>query len=90
MSEGDTVVIFPAVSHSYDAISEDAAGLCVIFLPDTILEFVDTFRRMRPTSPLFPAASHDEGLLDAVRRLSEVAKVPDSPLVKGYLHTAYA
>lgn len=86
LSPGDTVIMFPAISHSYDVVPKDAAGLCVIFLPETILEFVETFRRMRPVRPLLPASEHDAGLLDAANRLSEVAKVPDSPLVKGYLH----
>ena len=86
LAAGDTIVMFPAISHSYDAVPEGTSGMCVIFLPETILEFVETFRRMRPVSPLLPAAAHDAGLLDAANRLNEVAKVPDSPLVKGYLH----
>lgn len=86
LTAGDTAIMFPAMSHSYDVVPKDAVGMCVIFLPETILEFVETFRCMRPVSPLLPASAHDAGLLDAANRLNDVAKIPDSPLVKGYLH----
>ena len=51
---GDIAVTVPAIPHSYDAVSEDATGLALIFLPDTITEFYHTFRTMLPLHPLPP------------------------------------
>ena len=45
---GDIAIVFPNIPHSYDQVSEDASGLTLIFLPDTIVEFYHTFRTMRP------------------------------------------
>lgn len=87
---GDTVAIFPSVAHSYEFISPEAKGLCTIFLPDAIAEFADTFRVMRPVSPLLPADEHDAPLNEAIERLQVISRKENSPLITSYLHVFLA
>ena len=50
---GDIAVIFPAIPHSYDFVSQDAAGVTLIFSPDIIV-------RISPanSSKINPASIH--------------------------------
>lgn len=84
---GDIAVIFPSVPHSYDFVSEDAGGLSLIFLPDTITEFTQTFRTMQPEHPLLPnqdKAPELNGLIRTIQKIS--TNEADQPLKLGYLH----
>ena len=84
---GDIAIAFPSVPHSYDYVSKDAAGLTLIFLPDTILEFYNTFRTMQPAHPLlsvYEKAPELDKIISAFQQL--VTENPDSPLRLGYLH----
>jgi len=84
---GDIAVTFPAIPHCYDAVSEDATGLALIFLPDTITEFYHTFRTMQPVHPLLPkeqTAPELEPIILAMQKLT--AKDQSTPLKLGYLH----
>lgn len=59
---GDSLAIFPTVPHSYDYVSPDAEGLCIMFLPQAIREHTDTFARFRPAAPFLPAEVFDADL----------------------------
>lgn len=84
---GDIAIAFPVVPHSFDAVSEDAQGLSLIFSPDTIIEFYHTFRTMRPVHPLLPAAEQTAELAPIIEGFRKIAlKDPNTPLKLGYLH----
>ena len=84
---GDIAVTFPVVTHSYDAVSEDADGLTLIFQPDTIVEFYHTFRTMKPVHPLLLASDKAPALDAIISGLKPIAiRDPNSPLKLGYLH----
>lgn len=90
MQPGDTMFIFPSVSHSYEVVSEDAKGLCAIFLPDTIAEFSDAFFTRHPVTPFLPAAEHSPRLTQAIQRLVDVSTAQETALYKAYLHVFLA
>ncbi len=84
---GDIAVAFPSESHSYDYVSEDASGLSLIFLPDTIMEFYHTFRTMQPVQPLLLHQDQAAELTSIIRPLQKItAKDQSTPLKLGYLH----
>ena len=82
---GDVCAVFSSVAHSYDEVSPDAEGLCLIFQPDTIAEFAPVFHSMRPVSPQLSAVKVP-GLMDVIVKLQELSAAPDSPFIKSYLH----
>lgn len=86
LQAGDTAIVFPSIPHSYDILSDDARGLCAIFLPDTIAEHAPTFACMHPVSPLLPASAHSAVMMDAAARLAEAASEEKSPMLLAYLH----
>ena len=86
LAPGDIAVVFPAVPHSYDYVSEDVQGLTVIFLPDTISEFSRTFRTMMPTSPILLKKDKASELNVVIRNLMKLSTQENSPLELGYLH----
>ena len=69
---GDIAVAFPSESHSYDYVSEDASGLSLIFLPDTIMEFYHTFRTMQPVQPLLLHQDQAAELTSIIRPLQKI------------------
>lgn len=84
---GDIAVVFPVLPHSYDDVSEDAAGLTLIFLPDTIVEFSQTFRSMTPACPLLSASDKSKELEAIIHGFQKVShQDQNSPLKLGYLH----
>lgn len=87
---GDTVMVFPSVSHSYEEVSADADGICMIFLSDAIAEFSDLFRTSHPVVPVLRAGARDAGLCDAAERLHAVSQSGESALLKAYLHVFLA
>jgi len=86
LTSGDTIIFFPQVSHSYEEISPDMSGVCMIFEPDAFSEFSGLFHTMTPVCPLLTADAHDEGLNDALKRLTAISRGDSKSLVKGYLH----
>lgn len=83
---GDIVIVFPYVPHSYETVSEDAAGLTTIFLPDTIEEFSNAFRTMLPLNPLMLREKKPAELDMLIRNLQKLSQRENSPLRLGYLH----
>lgn len=83
---GDIIVAFPSVPHSYDAVSEDARGLCFIFSPETIGEFSHTFRTMLPVNPLIEKSRQSSEIESLIKALTGIACQENSPLKLGYLH----
>ena len=84
---GDIAIAFPVVPHSYDEVSEDAAGLSLIFQPDTITEFYHTFRTMQPVHPLLLGQDKAPELEPIIRALlTGTAQGQSTPLKLGYLH----
>ena len=90
LSPGDTVACFPSVPHGYDAMSEDAQGLCFIFEADTISEFASAFRSSRPVVPFLKADTAGQGLHDSIAVLVKILQEENSPLLMGYLHVFLA
>lgn len=86
VSPGDVAMAFPATPHSYDFVSDDAAGLALIFPPDTIGEFHHKFRTMTTTHPLLPGGQKASELDNIIQHLIDVSQQPGSPLKLGYLH----
>lgn len=83
---GDIAVAFPATSHSYDAVSEDAQGLSLIFQPDTIREFSHDFRAMAPTQPIVPREKQPAEMTTITQALLGLGEDESNPLRLGYLH----
>ena len=84
---GDIAISFPAIPHSYDAVSADAEGLSLIFLPDTITEFYHTFRTMQPVHPLLLDQDKAPELDPIIRAMLKLTVQNQStPLKLGYLH----
>lgn len=87
LTPGDIAVVFPTVPHSYEQVSEDAAGLSLIFQPDTIREHYQTFRTMQPVQPVLLSQSKVPELAPIISGMQRVVeKDPASPLKVGYLH----
>lgn len=84
---GDIAISFPSVPHSYDLVSEDAVGLSLIFLPDTISEFYHTFHTMEPVHPLLSSKDKAPELTALIRSLQQIAATESgAPLRLGFLH----
>ena len=83
---GDIAIAFPSVAHSYDMVSEDARGLTLIFLPDTISEFTTRFRSNLPEDPFLKEAGKTLELGYIISQMLKLCLQDDSPLKLGYLH----
>lgn len=83
---GDIAVVFPAIPHSYDVVSEGVQGLTLIFSPDTISEFSRTFRTMVPVNPLLLKKDKPSEINVIIRNLIKLSTLESSPLKLGYLH----
>ncbi len=84
---GDIAVAFPSEAHSYDYVSEDASGLSLIFLPDTIMEYYHTFRTMQPVYPLLLHQDKAPELTGITRQLQKLTAAEHATSLKlGYLH----
>lgn len=86
MKAGDIAVAFPSVTHSYDVVSEDARGLALIFLPDTISEFTTRFRTNLPEEPFLKGAGLESELGYIISQMFKYCLQDSSPLKLGYLH----
>ena len=90
VNPGDTVVIFPLVSHSYDSLSGDIGGLAAIFSPAVIPEFAGTFHDRQPEVPLLPAGKTSLDVRLAADRLSRLNMDDDLAMCVAYLHVLLA
>lgn len=86
LAPGDVIAAFPSVPHSYDVVSDDARGICLIFSPETINEFSRAFRTMLPVNPLIEKAQQAPEIGQLIKAISTICQQEDSPLKLGYLH----
>lgn len=86
LQNGDIIVAFPSVPHSYDMVSEDAKGISFIFQSETIGEFSHAFRTMMPVCPLITKDQQAPELSHLNKQLQKVILQENSPLKLGYLH----
>ncbi len=86
LKSGDIIAAFPSIPHSYDVVSEDAEGISLIFLPETIGEFSHAFRSMLPVSPLIEKEKQAPELEKLISMMIRYGQQEDSPLKLGYLH----
>jgi len=87
---GDLAIAFPSVAHSYDAVSDDAVGLAIIFLPDTYNEYVNTFRSSRPSEPFLKREDITPEAAEAALKLHKLAEAQQNSLFMAYLHVFLA
>jgi len=83
---GDIAMAFPSVPHSYDEVSEDAEGLTIIFLPETIQEFTRPFRTMQPVSAQMKKDAQTPELSPVIEGFIRIAAQGKEGLWQGYLH----
>lgn len=86
MFPGDIVLIFPAVPHSYDEVSDDIEGLTWIFRSDVIPEFSRNFRTMLPCNLFLSPKEQAPELRQIIRHLQTLSEAELVPLKTGYLH----
>lgn len=86
ISEGDVIIAFPTVTHSYEYVSEDADGLSLIFLPDTISEFSGAFRTMQPVCPVLKSEDCPVEMNGLISQMKAISLQESSPLKLGCLH----
>ncbi len=90
LHSGDIAAAFPSTPHSYDDVSPDAQGLTLIFVPETIREFIPTFRSARPISPFLPAEKKAPELDSIIQKLLQISAQGDPSLRTAYLHVFLA
>ncbi len=90
MHPGDIAAAFPSTPHSYDDVSPDAQGLTLIFVPETIGEFIPTFRSARPVSPFLPSERKAPELDNIIQKLLQISAQGDPSLRTAYLHVFLA
>ena len=87
---GDIAVAFPSIPHSYDEVSPDAAGLTLIFAPETLREFARTFRAVRPVDPFLRSVQKDPELDGVIQKLLQISSQDDRSFKVAYLHVYLA
>ena len=91
LSPGDAAVAFPLTPHSFDELSEDAAGFSAFFPADTIAEFSSTFHTLLPNEPVVRKAQFAQGdAMYAVKKLLELGDKKDHYVRLAYLHLLLA
>ena len=90
LEKGDIAVCFPSIPHSYDAVSEDAQGLTLIFAPETISDLMRVFRTTRPVTPFLTADQKDPELDWITRKLLYLPPQADRSFKSAYLHVFLA
>lgn len=90
LGPGDSAIVFPAVPHSYDAVSEGVKGLAMVFSPETIGEFNRVFRTMLPSEPVLPAGKRPYEIGLIAEKLLAISEQAESPLRLGYMHLLLA
>lgn len=90
LNPGDVAVVFPLITHSFDALSQDSAGITAIFPPDIIPEYAGTFHGLQPEHPVLAADSTGQEVRIAVSRLEKLDMDDNLPLCVAYLHVLLA
>ena len=90
MGPGDIAAAFPSTPHSYDDVPPDAQGLTLIFVPETIREFIPTFRTTRPVSPFLPSKNKAPELDGIIQKLLDISAQSNPSLRTAYLHVFLA
>lgn len=90
LGPGDAAIIFPLVPHSFDRLTGQVGGFAALFLPDTIIEFSNTFHTMLPEEPVLRADSISPTARMAIDRLLETPSEEYSPSRLAYLHLLLA
>lgn len=83
---GDIAVIFPAIPHSYDFVSQDAAGVTLIFSPDIISEFTYQFRSMTLEKPVLDQNEVPDELNFIISDMQKRFPANGNGLLYGFLH----
>lgn len=86
LTAGSIAVIFPAIPHSYDFVSEDTVGVSMIFSPDVIREFTYRFRTMALASPILPKENVLPELEFLIRDMHKRFPSSSTELYFGYMH----
>ena len=90
LGPGDSAIVFPSVTHSYDAVSDGVKGLAMVFSPETIGEFNRVFRTMMPAEPVLPADRQPGEMQMVVERLLMISEQQENSLRLGYMHLLLA
>ena len=86
LSPGDVALAFPAIPHSYDAVSEDVTGVAAVFTTDAFPEYTNTFRTTLPVSPVIRACDLHPELPMIIARLAAIPQQEDNPYRLAWLH----
>lgn len=86
LKSGDIAVIFPAIPHSYDYVSQDATGVTLIFSPDVISEFTYQFRSMTLETPILQHNEVPSELNFLIGDMQKRFPANGSGLLYGFLH----
>ena len=90
LSQGDLVIVFPLVPHSFDDVSEDLSAFSALFLPDTISEFARTFHALLPDVPILRGAMENDDFRRIIDRLLSVPIEEPCSYRQAYLHLLLA
>ena len=90
--EPNTILtVFPNAVHSYESASEDAEGLSVAFVPESVEEFTTVLKTQRPANPLLKITEKTELLDSTIRRLEKIAEEgKPSLLIPALIHLLVA
>lgn len=86
LKSGDIAVIFPAIPHSYDFVSQDASGVTLIFSPDVISEFTYQFRSMTLETPILSQSDVPTELCFIISDMQKRFPANGNGLLYGFLH----
>ena len=90
MKAGDCAVIFPMVLHSYNSVSADWDGACMIFPATVIPAYSSAFRDLQPGNALIGKGAYPAALSGIIGQIPSLS--PDAPdeMKKAYIHLALA
>lgn len=83
---GNIAVIFPAIPHGYDFVSQDATGVSLMFSPDVISEFTYQFRSMTLEHPVIGCDDKPPELDFIISDMQKRFPHQGAGLLYGYLH----
>ena len=90
--EPNTILtVFPNAVHSYESASEDAEGISVAFVPESVEEFATVLKTQRPMNPLLKITDKTELLDSTLRRLEAISEEgKTSLLIPALIHLLVA
>lgn len=86
MLPGHVALSFPFIPHSYDAVSDDAQGLSLIFDPTMFPEFESIFLQTMPSVPILDVSCGHEEIHFLIQRMIDLKLTNGHHLSQGYLH----